>query len=326
MAGQIALRRWKPFLAAFDHVDAAIEAADLALSRDEFRCVRGQIVELLCDASDDGKAEELCLVLDDAMALSLVTLQSVPTEVVPRILASSADLAQAVGALRGHESERVRGLARDVVRGWRASVEDYIVRVNAAMEKLDALSQLLPSESTAFHLSDGRSDNVPSNHDAKTKNQAKIQESQPCRPRKTAPVVVGPGRVKAAEASDLLPKKTIPVVGSHGVRTENTKASTKIPVSPPKKKPPFLGRTAGDDRVMRSSPEDKMEATKRKLREGYQDVEDAKRQRKIQVIQAPKMLEQKQRKMHPIMRERSRARCASSTAVRRSLISSFQRV
>ncbi|XP_062230166.1 uncharacterized protein LOC133927791 [Phragmites australis] len=323
MAEQSALRRWKPFFAAFGLVDAAIEDAGPGLSRDHFRLVRGQIVELLCDASDDGKAEELCLVLDDAMVLSLVTLQAVPAEVVPRILASSADLANAVGALRSHESERVRGLASDIVRGWRASIEDDIVRASAAMEKLDALSQLLPSGCTAFHVSDGRSHNAPSDHDAKKNRPAKIEENQP-RPRKMAPVVVGSGRVKAAEASDPLPKKTTPVAGSQCLRTENTKASTKI--SLPKKTPPFVGRPAGDDRAMRSNPEKKMEATKRKLHEGYQEAADAKRHRKIHVIEAPKMLEQRNRKMHPIMRERSQARCATSAAVRRSLMPSFQRI
>ncbi|CAN6215812.1 unnamed protein product [Urochloa humidicola] len=72
--------------------------------------------------------------------------------------------------------------------------------------------------------------------------------------------------------------------------------------------------------------EEMMEATKRKLREGYQQAEDAKRQRKIQVIEAPKMLEQRQKKRHPILRERSRARCGSSMAVRRPLPPPLQRI
>ncbi|TVU08631.1 hypothetical protein EJB05_42042, partial [Eragrostis curvula] len=95
----------------------------------------------------------------------------------------------------------------------------------------------------------------------------------------------------------------------------------------------------------------KMEATKRRLREGYQEAADAKRQRKIVVIEAPKMaaqqqrkthpvsqakratstaapksVEKRQRKVHPIIRERNQARCAASTAVRRSLMPSFCRV
>ncbi|XP_062229669.1 probable mediator of RNA polymerase II transcription subunit 26a [Phragmites australis] len=369
-----ALRRWKRFFPTFDAIDAAVEASDPARHpSDELQCVRelqrvrGQIVELLCDTSEDGAAEELCRVLDDVMVESLITLQSVP--VTPSALAST-DLAKAVGALGEHESEQIRGLARDVIRGWRASVEGELARDRAAMEALDKLSddQLSPqSLSSVVGVGHARSCHVPVPADEDKKRQVKYaswttktasvvrsnrvepaKRDRPAKvsaplPKKSAPVVsagranmanmdkkmpavVGPGRVKAAEASVPLPKKTSPFAVSHVVRTENTKASTMISESLPKKTPPFDGRAAGDDRVMRSSPEDKMEATKRKLREGYQEVEDAKRQRKIQVIEGPKMLEQKQRKMHPIMRERSQARCATSTAVRRSLMSAFHRV
>jgi hypothetical protein len=63
---------------------------------------------------------------------------------------------------------------------------------------------------------------------------------------------------------------------------------------------------------------EKMNETKQKLREGYQQEADAKRQRRIQVIEAPKMTEQGPRKVHPILRERSRARCrAPPAAVKR---------
>ncbi|OEL32919.1 hypothetical protein BAE44_0006065 [Dichanthelium oligosanthes] len=321
MAGQSPLRRWKPFFAAFGLVDAAIEAAaGPALSRDAFRSARGDVVEMLCDVPTGGDdlAEELCVVLDGFMSESLVTLRSVPDDAVPRVLASSAELANAVGALRCHESERVRGLARDIVSGWRASVETEIVRVSAAIEKLDDL--VLPSETTRFQVCDGHSCNTSSDHDAnrKMKSEAKIQESwQPC-PNKTAVLV------KSSQASDPLSKKTTPVAGSHGTRTENTRASTiKISQSlTHKKQPPVIGRATGDGLVMPCSPEEKMEATKRKLHKGYQEAADAKRQRKIRVIEAPKMLEQRQRKIHPILRERSRARCGNPTAVRRCLFPS----
>uniref|UniRef100_K4AK78 Remorin C-terminal domain-containing protein n=1 Tax=Setaria italica TaxID=4555 RepID=K4AK78_SETIT len=75
-----------------------------------------------------------------------------------------------------------------------------------------------------------------------------------------------------------------------------------------------------------SEEEEKIVATKRKLWEGYREAEDAKHQRKIQVIQEPKMLEQRHRKMHPILRERSQARCGMPTAVRRCFVSSSNRV
>ena len=74
----MALRRSKPFLAAFPLIDAAIEGAG-GLSRDEFRSARARIVELLCDAAnDDEKVEGFCELLDEAMAGSLATLRAVP--------------------------------------------------------------------------------------------------------------------------------------------------------------------------------------------------------------------------------------------------------
>ncbi|CAN6288992.1 unnamed protein product [Urochloa humidicola] len=242
MAGQSPLRRWKPFFAAFGLVDAAIEAAGPALCRDKIRSARGEVVELLCGipAGNARKAEELCVALDGFMAESLLTLLAVPVEAVPSVLSSSADLPKAVGALRlHHQSARVRGLARDVTRGWSAAVEDDVAR---AKERFDAV---------------------------------------------------------------------------HGVNKATAKAA-----------PEATRRPSSD--AKRESPEarERMEATKRKLREGYREAEDAKRQRKIQVIAAPKMAEQRLRKMmHPILRERSRARCGPFTAVvRRSLVSSFHRV
>ncbi|CAL4931585.1 unnamed protein product [Urochloa decumbens] len=240
MAGQSPLSRWKPFFAAFGLVDAAIEAAGPALRRDEIRSARGEVVELLCGvpAGDARKAEELCVALDGFMAESLLTLKEVPAEAVPRVLASSADLPKAVGALRlHHQSARIRELARDVTRGWTATVEGDVAR---AKERFDA--------------------------------------------------VRGVNNNKAAP-----------------------EGASRRPLPEAK----------------RESPEEKerMEATKRKLREGYREAEDAKRQRTIQVIAAPKTVEQRRREMHPILRERSRARCGSSTAVvRRSLVSSFNRI
>ncbi|RLN18494.1 hypothetical protein C2845_PM02G21860 [Panicum miliaceum] len=204
IAGQSPLRRWKPFFAAFGLVDAAIEGAGPALCRDELRSARGDVVELLCGVPGGGGAEELCVMLDGFMAESLVTLQAVPAEAVPRMLASSADLARAVGSLRCHQSARISGLAREIIRGWSAAVHEDIARTSAAMKKLDDLC-----------------------------------------------------RVKASDASPPLPSMTKPIAGSHDLRTEKTEAATTIPKSLTKTTPPS---------------EEKMEATKRKLREGYRQA------------------------------------------------------
>ncbi|KAL6630535.1 hypothetical protein ACP70R_028608 [Stipagrostis hirtigluma subsp. patula] len=274
----MALRRWKPFLGAFVHIDAAIEAASAGgpdlVSRDEFRSARARIVEMLCDAADDDcAAEGLCCLLDDAMAESLVTLRMVAAEKKPVLLASG-ELVAAVGALMsGHASERVRALARDVVCGWRAGVEEELARATAAMDVLDSLSE---HAAPAVVLD--------------TKKQAKIPEEQ-SRPKKTAttaPVAVG-GRIISAKTSNHLPKQsTSPVVasGRHVKTPANMDASARVPARLPKKTAPV-----SEGRVVRPScpPEnkEKMESTKRKLQERYREAEDAKRRRTICVIQAP---------------------------------------
>ncbi|KAF8698460.1 hypothetical protein HU200_035200 [Digitaria exilis] len=261
MAGKSPLRRWKPFFPAFGIIDAAIEASVVpALSRDKVRSARDEVVEMLrgVPAADARDSEEFCVLLDGFMAESLLTLRAVPAEAVPRVLASSADLAKAVGALRRHESDRIRGLARDVIRGWTVAVEEDIARTSAAMKRLDDV--------------------------CRQTTKAAAEASHPKTTNKTAPVAAGHGQR----------------------RMENTK-----------------DQAPAANRDSRGIPAEKMEVTKRKLHQRYQEVEDAKRQRKIQEIQAPKMPEQRQRNIvHPILRERSQARSGKSTVVRRCAVSS----
>ncbi|VAH90046.1 hypothetical protein VPH35_065427 [Triticum aestivum] len=114
MAAQM-LRRWKSFYGAFDSVDAAIEAADPdQYSRHVFQRARGDLLEGLGNAADEDQAERICGILDDLMAESLETLRVVPsTPGVP----IPTELAESVRALREHDSERVRLLARGIVSG-----------------------------------------------------------------------------------------------------------------------------------------------------------------------------------------------------------------
>ncbi|TVU08630.1 hypothetical protein EJB05_42039, partial [Eragrostis curvula] len=266
MAAPSPFHRWKRFFPAFDAIHGAIEGADPAsLAKDELGCARylqsakAEVVEILCDFP--WNHEDYCQILDDLMVEYLVTLKTVPV---------TADRACAVVALEEHESEKIRGLARELIHQWRLSDE-----------------ALAPKNRT------------PVVGDASNRVESAKRE--------------GPAKISAP-----LPKKSAPVVG--------------------------IGR---DSMAMMV----KMEATKRKLREGYQEAADAKRQRKIVLIEAPKMaaqqqrrmhpvsqakratstaapksVEKRQRKVHPIIRERSQARCAASTAVRRSLMPSFCRV
>ena len=275
----MALRRSKPFLAAFPLIDAAIEGAG-GLSRDEFRSARARIVELLCDAADDdGKVEGFCELLDEAMAESLATLRAVPAE---KIELASGDLVGAVGALmKDHPSERVRGLVRDVVRGWKAGVKAELARARAAMDMLDDLSSTAPP---------------PVNSDTKTKKEGKLPEEQP-RARKI------PAAITSSHPSTAVSKKRAPIVSASKAKpSANMEAPAVVPAQP-KKTPPVIVSSAAEE-------EKKMEATKRKLHERYQEAEEAKRRRKIQEIKPPQLPAgmkkgQMQRNAHP-------ARCAAA--------------
>ncbi|KAJ1285811.1 hypothetical protein BS78_03G306100 [Paspalum vaginatum] len=270
MAAGHPLRRWKPFLAAFGAIDAAIEAAAPGVSRDQFRRVRCDIVERLCDASDEDESDELCRDLDRVMVESLLTLKTVP--VTPTMLAKS-DLVLGVRALKKHESPRVRSLARDIVSAWRASVVDGTVKATASTEKLSKVA--------------------PQNDDTKS--------------------TPGTGRVPGP--CDPLHAEEPTKIPSQPTFTKTTEPTTN------KKTTALVTACVGGDHGTFSGIDDKIEASRRRLRECYQEAENAKRQRKIQLIKAPEMVvKQRERKQHPIMRERSRARYASSVTVRRTIV------
>ncbi|KAI4970637.1 hypothetical protein ZWY2020_001551 [Hordeum vulgare] len=258
MAGQM-LRRWNTFYGAFDPVDDAIEAADPAqFSCHVFRRARGDLLGRLCSAADDDEAERLCGILDDVMAESLETLRLVPEAPI------SKELAEAVRALREHDSERVRLLARGIVSGWEASVQDDVAEVTPAtpMKKLENVvakvtpampMEKLPQPKAAV----GQKEDVSANPNATTKRSPKL-------------------------AGEPLAKKTVEIV-----------KKTSDPAS---------GFVDGDRAVL--SWEDKMEAAKRKLRQGYQEAEDAKRRRRTQLVPAPEMM-QPASQMQPIRRRTS---------------------
>ncbi|KAM3193214.1 hypothetical protein ACQJBY_070035 [Aegilops geniculata] len=220
------LRRWKRFFRAFDSVDAAIKPSDPDHSRDELRRARVDIVEQLCDAADDDQAERLCGMLDDHMAESLETLRLVP--VMPKVLAST-DLGKSVCALRRHESERVRVLARGLVSGWRASMKDELAKVRDALHKLENINMPQTKEITV----DQQQQHVSADSDI--------------------------AKMKASAMKTVAIRKDAP------------------------------GSSAGDRAGLCS--EEKLEAAKRKFRQGYQEAEDAKRLRRTQLVQAPKMMQ-----------------------------------
>ncbi|GJN39195.1 hypothetical protein PR202_gb28297 [Eleusine coracana subsp. coracana] len=259
---QSPLRRWKRFFSTFDTIDAAIVASkrkEEVGCAEELRQAKGDVVQLLCDAPEDDPAEEFFQILDDVMVEYLVTLKTVP--VTPTALAST-DLAMAVGfLLEEHESEQIRGLASEIVGMWRASVERDLAVARGRVEELRKLSdEILVTKASSTTKTAIRSSNLVETKAPKSTVPAKV--SAPL-PKKIAPVAC-PVRASTAVNMDkkMVPKKKMPAIVGNGSRDR-----------------------AGID---------KMEATKRMLRAGYQEAEDAKRQRKIVVIEAPKMVTKQQ--------------------------------
>ncbi|KAM3213473.1 hypothetical protein ACQJBY_066074 [Aegilops geniculata] len=276
MAAQMSpLRRWKRFFGAFDSVDAAIEAADPDMCRDCLRRARGGIFEGLCNTADDGKAEKLCGILDGLMAESLETLRLTP--VTPKVLATT-DLAKAVRALQKHESERVRVLARGIVSGWRASALDAAA-AGDAMHQPDNFNVAQPEETVEQQRVGATTTERPSSIEIVGHHQQHASADLDSKKKKKTVEI-------CSKASDL-------VGGINMAKPKEVTVCQRVNVS--------------------ADPDAKaMEAAKRKLHERYQQASDAKRQRRVQVVESPEMLKQRQRKMHPILRERSLARCASS--------------
>ncbi|KAG8072162.1 hypothetical protein GUJ93_ZPchr0006g40635 [Zizania palustris] len=194
-AEQGVLRRWNRFRHVFASIDGAIEAADPGICRKEFRDARFKILEMLRDATDDAVAEELCVVLDldEVMIESLLTLKLVAE--IPTMLLSSNDLANDIGALMKHESERVRSLATQIVCDWKASLK-------SAMTKLSQVLQLVESDEHAKII-----------EPSAAKKTAKTSVLSLPHNQHSAPPVLSGDRAKTAKM-ELSPKKVSVVVRS----------------------------------------------------------------------------------------------------------------
>lgn len=319
------LRRWEPLLAAFAHIDATIEAAAGAGSRAAFRRERDRIVAALRAADDDASAaEEIGALLDAAMAESLVTLRdAVPASAAKAALASG-EVVAALGALGRHgcASARVRELARDVVRSWRAGVEAEVATARAALAVLDGL---------AARKRDGEAVPVEKQLQADLKKKPAKKEYEIFLEEEKKRIVVGRFDKKS------VPRKTDRELGCVRVKESAcVQASTEVAAPPPKKA--TSGGAPGNKKIMMLPPttsrsqEKNIVGTKRKLHDRYEEAEDAKRCRTVRVIEAPA---QPHKTRSPMKKQgrttqqavtvaaRDRAPCAGE---RRPFVSSLRRV
>ena len=82
-------------------------------------------------------------------------------------------------------------------------------------------------------------------------------------------------------------------------------------------KPPAAAadRNKAPAQLSEQSMEAMLATAKRRLKECYEECEDAKRQRKIQVVEAPEMARQRQKNQHQIMRRRDQVRCKGKATI-----------
>lgn len=266
------LRRWKPFFDSFHHIDAAIESSsDDGLCRDEFRIAKTEIVALMCGVADED-GEGFCLLLDEAMVESLLTLRAVPPAKIARRTLASKELVGALGKLmREHSSERVRGLARDIVHGWRADVMEDLARARAAMDVLDGfLSVPAPPTPSQEHPTGTKLKKQTTAHHPITGNES--ISSSLCE--------------KTEISNNTCQKRDISNSNTFGKKTDISNNTCmkmdckKMGISNPSKNKKMALLSAAEE-------EKKIEATKRKLRDCYEEVQNMKRSRMIQVIEMP---------------------------------------
>lgn len=157
----------------------------------------------------------------------------------------------------------------------------------------------------------------------------RMMEAAPLKGRR--PVAVGKkdGRPMPTTSTGSTEKAPAPIK-SQAVRKNADQivpAAAKASSVRPRSATPPTTAAVREKAPAQSTQEQSMEAklaiAKRKLHEGYQEFADAKRQRSIQVIEAPEMARQRRQRQHPIMRLRGEVRCAATTAERRALMSSL---
>jgi len=128
-------------------------------------------------------------------------------------------------------------------------------------------------------------------------------------------------------SDDRIPRQGISTAVKKPVDAQSEKTKAKKPIVTQSEKIEAKKPVAAQSEKMETkklivTQSEKMENTKRKLREGYEEAKKIKRLHTIQKIEdkeAPKLLEQSQRKMHRVP-----ARCRISSGVRRSLLPSLQ--
>ncbi|MFS7912474.1 putative transcription regulator IWS1 family [Helianthus anomalus] len=163
-----------------------------------------------------------------------------------------------VSSLMKHESKDVRRTARMLVRSWRRMVDDWVA-VNASVLQEKEKEKECGGESNK-----------------------KYQPTE----KPVVPTKFNVTKRNPKEPNKLQQKKRLNMVVLEKRSTAVDRPKPSATVETVKLQKPTLSVVPGDEK----SVEEKLEATKRKMHEHYNDAEKNKRQRRIQVIEVHDVL------------------------------------
>lgn len=257
-------------------------------------------IKEIVDNSPDESASVLC------NSLRKLQLMSISVETL-----KATEIGKSVNVLRKHASKDVRQIARTLIEVWKDMVDEWVNATSkmAASENtpesinpsvvdeeeglpsppLDDLAFLNPS-SMSLELSEKFFDGMDDyGNPRKSENHinGKLSDEKPnvSKLKQQKLLETNRGQTMVQKPTMAKPCKP-PVTGSTTGRRVNPNMDTKLqnfekpnlskrPLAPQPKPMPSDGETV----------QEKLEATKRKLQESYQQAENAKRQRTIQVME-----------------------------------------
>ncbi|KAL9232628.1 hypothetical protein vseg_007716 [Gypsophila vaccaria] len=235
------------------------------------------------------------------------------------------EIGKAVNNIRRHSSKDIRNLSRSLIDGWKVIVDEWVKSTQelaggtpdsinpSTVDEEEGLPSPPMDDGVFFSTQvmdfnqffDGMDD------DGNPRNSGEFNSNRQSGPRK--PSVVKPN---VAQRRDIPPKETTPISkdnsaqrikmqppvqkpnkpsntqsgpGRPSNRNEDTKLSKDSQLRPKLEKPVVQRRPAPQPEKQRQSNEDsvqdKLAAAKRKLQERYQQAENAKKQRTIQVME-----------------------------------------
>ncbi|XP_076958187.1 putative mediator of RNA polymerase II transcription subunit 26b [Bidens hawaiensis] len=279
--------------------------------------VFGEVMRIkeIVDNSHDESASALC------DSLRKLQLMSITVETL-----KATEIGKSVIVLRKHASKDVRQITRSVIAVWKAMVDEFVKATTKITVSEDTPESMNPSvldeeeglpspplDDLAFlnphsmslefseNFFDGMDDygnikKTENRNDGKPQvEKQNVTKWKPQKPLNKPTVVPKPAEVKPCKP---------PVVGSTPGRRMNPSMDQKLqniekrtlsksPVTPQQRK---LISSGGE------SDQEKLEVTKRKLQERYQEAEKAKRQRTIQVMELQDLPKQDVAQKHQNMR------------------------